>query len=261
MRDQEIGVHCYRHKTFGTFEENAANIGAARSLIERAGIDPVGYASPNGFWNAGLARAIEQHRFEYSSELSLDRDDLPFHPWARGDFMDALQLPVHPICIGSLLRVKASDDAMKRYFRWTIDRKVQEQEPVILYHHPGHEKADVMADSFEHAQQRGLRNITMGEYARWWRRRLGVRHDISYRDGTIAVRTRIPQGDVALALRGRDGSVGFIEGDGEWREDEIAMIPAPERRVEMPDDIARARGFNPRMLRHALEDFNSRKRQ
>jgi hypothetical protein len=261
MDRQEIGVHCYRHRTFPTFEENASNIDEAAHLLHGAGIDTAGYAAPNGFWNEELARAIEHHGFEYSSEFSLDYDDLPFHPWARGAFMGAVQVPVHPVCIGSFLRVKGTDEAMKRYFRWVIDRKLQEHEPVILYHHPGHEKADVMADAFAHAHDRGLRNVTMGEYARWWRRRDEVRYDASYRDGVITLRFRRHDPDVRIALRAADGAIGFLAGDGEWEVDEIAATPAVPRRVEMPADIMRIRRFDPLLFRHALEDFNSRARQ
>lgn len=257
----EIGVHCFRHRTFRSFEENEANIAEASHLLRGLGLGIDGYAAPNGFWNESLAAAIEHHGFAYSSEFSLDYDNLPFHPWARGAFMHALQVPAHPICIGSFLRAKGSDESMKRYFRWIIDRRMQEHEPAILYHHPGHEKVDVMEDSFRHARERGLRAITMGEYAAWWRRRGAVRCELSYRDGMIATRYREHDRSVRLALRGGDGSIGFLGEEGEEHRDAIEMIPAPARSVEMPDDIARARRFNPILLRHGIEDFNARARQ
>lgn len=257
----EIGVHCFRHRTFKGFEENEANIREAAHMLAEIGAEATGYAAPNGFWNEGLAGAIDHHRFEYSSEFSLDYDNLPFHPWARGAFVRALQVPAHPVCIGSLLRVKASDEEMKRYFRWIIARRLEEHEPAVLYHHPGHEKADVMEDSFLHARELGLRNITMGEYAAWWRRRDAVRYDASYHDGTITLRLHEHDRSVSLALRGPDGRIGFIDEDGEHNIDRIEMTPAPERTLEMPDDIAKVRRFNPLLLRYGIEDFNSRMRQ
>lgn len=257
---QEFGVHCFRHRTFRSLEDNSANISEAAHLLREHAIDFTGYAAPNGFWNHGVARAAGNFGFEYSSEFSLDYDDLPFFPWLLGESSKTLQVPVHPVCIGSFLRVKASDEGMKRYFRWIIDRKMEEQEPVLLYHHPGHEHWGVMDDTFRYAKERGLKNMTMGEYARWWIGRSRTRYDAWFADGVVSVRFHDEPRSVKLSLRDPGGARTFI-GAGETRLDEVAWRPRTERRIEVPADIARIRKFNPLLLRHSIEDYNARARQ
>lgn len=260
MDDQEMALHGYRHRTFRSYEENRANIAAAAALLEREGIPFTGFAAPNGFWNVSLARAVADAGLVYTSEFSLDYDDLPFHPELYGDSSPVLQVPIHPICIGSLARVKAGAAVMKEYFRGVIDRGFRLREPVILYHHPGHEYWDVIADSFRCVRGFGIVNMTMGEYAAWWLRRERVRFEAWYDGDAIGARFRTAEPDVELAVRDAAGRYGFIARDGAHRYADIAWDAAPEP-VAAPADIRKIRRWSPLLLRHSIEDCTSRARQ
>ncbi len=256
----EISLHCYRHRTFDTAERNSANIAEARAVMAAAGLMPVGFAAPNGFWNRALAASMEQEGFLYSSEFSLSYDDLPFHPWLLDRWCSVLQVPIHPVSIGNLMRAGASADAMRQYYRWIIDRRAYLREPAFLYHHPGHEHWDVMEDSFLYALERRLQPTTLGAFADWWLRREGVRYEAWVDNDVITVQFAATAPDVCLAVRSLDGRLAFLRGE-RCELDALAWQPAPCPPVEMPADIARARRFSLRVARHSIEDFNARARQ
>lgn len=260
MRDQEMALHGFRHRTFRSYEENRANIAEAAALLEREGIPFTGFAAPNGFWNINLARAVADAGLIYSSEFSLDYDDLPFHPVLYGDFSPALQVPIHPICIGSMVRVKIGPGTMKEYFRDVIERRFRLREPIILYHHPGHEHWDVMADSLQRIRELGITNITMGEYAAWWLRREQVRFEAWSHDDAIEASFKNMESDVELAVRDTRGRYGFIREQGTWGQEAITWNDAPEP-MPAPSDIGTIRRWNPVLLRHSIEDLTSRARQ
>ncbi len=90
-----------------------------------------------------LAVQLVDCGFEYSSEFSYDYDNLPSVPRLRhGE--GTLQLPIHPICIGSLKRHSYSDKQMIQYFENVIQRKLASSEPIIFYHHPKDGYYDVL---------------------------------------------------------------------------------------------------------------------
>ncbi|HVZ40550.1 MAG TPA: hypothetical protein VHI13_14820 [Candidatus Kapabacteria bacterium] len=256
----ETALHCYRHRTFNGGEENAANIALGLAMMKDCGMQVEGFAAPNGFWNHALAAAVAAAGLLYSSEFSLAYDDVPFRPWSRGDLLPTLQVPVHPVCIGSLKRVKAPQEAMARYFRRAVDHAMAGNLPALLYHHPGHEGWDVVEDTFLHVRARGIPAITMGDYARWWTRRNSMRHAAETADGRIAIRYTRPDPAVLLAARTPDGRVAFVRGESvaldglQWREPHPADPDGPE-------GIKRIRRFSLDRVRHSIEDYNARARQ
>jgi hypothetical protein len=229
--------------------------------MERAGLTPTGYASPNGTWHRALAHAVEDHGFDYSTEFSLDYDDLPFLPWLGDRFSSVMQVPVHPVSIGSLIRAKATTGDMKNYFRMMTDRFLLRNEPVIFYHHPGHEHYDVMEDTFEHARGLGLPAMTLGDYARWWRRRTGTRFDVTVDGEGLCVTSRNRFDDVLFSADHPDGRRGFIRTDGATMFADIQWSNISSESMPPPAGIRSARSFSLRALLHSIEDFNYRIRQ
>jgi hypothetical protein len=261
FRGQEMAVHGYRHRTFRGYEANIANMGEAKHLLERTGFAPTGYAAPNGTWHPALARAIEDHGFDYSSEFSLGYDDLPFFPWVQHYFSDVMQVPVHPVCIGSMIRSKATATEMKNYFRRMTDFFRLRNEPVIFYHHPGHEHFEVMADTFAYAGELHLPNLTLGDYARWWRTRANARYT-AVLDGTVLrISSDERPRNVRLCVDGPDNRRGFIADDGETSMESIKWQGVDYAPIAPPADLRAVRSLNMTSLRHSIEDFNYRIRQ
>lgn len=161
----EIGVHTSSHKTPTNISEVKADINSVLGILKKNQIETHGYAAPFGAWNYAVYKAIHEFQFAYSSEFSLDYDNLPFC------FKEQLQIPIHPICIGSFKRAKASDEDIFLYFQNVIQEKFYLNEPIILYHHPLDGRLNVLEKIFEYVNQLGLNKITMLDYAIWWKER------------------------------------------------------------------------------------------
>src|SRR5207244_1259474 len=63
----ELGVHCYRHKAYTEREAIIGNITEAAAVLRAAGIEPTGYAAPNGRWSRELDLALNIFELPYSS--------------------------------------------------------------------------------------------------------------------------------------------------------------------------------------------------
>jgi hypothetical protein len=242
MKDQEIGIHCYDHIFYSDVQSNMANVRKASDILAAAGLTAKGYAAPYGKWNAEFGRALASSGFEYSSEFSYDYDNLPGDP---GTGM--LQVPVHPICIGSLKRHSYTDERMIRYFDFVIRRKQAAREPMFFYHHPrdGHEP--VLDWLFGTMRRECIAAKTMGEFSAWWLRRMKIPLQFDFsgksiRFGTPADGTK----DVFVRITKPDGVEAIVP----WAK-QIAMETvrweAKPAAFLFPDDFFRQRSFNYRI--------------
>lgn len=255
MQGQEIGVHCYEHKVYESYADNYSNIRKALEIIKTNGINPKGFAAPFGKWNSALGQAVRDLEFEYSSEFAYDYDNLPSYT-----NYSTLQIPVHPICIGSLRRQGYTAPQMIAYYENEIEKKLKLSEPIILYHHPTNENIDVVEKIFQRLHSIDIPKLTMHQFAEWWNKREKVKAMIQ-QDGTILnVQTEHTIPEMRLRLVSPAGkeiitaSEPLIEIEKIcWREKEI---PLP-----LPKDFHRIRKFNIWMLINKIEDyfFTSRK--
>ena len=242
---QELGVHCFNHETFPDYERNVQNIRKAQALLRNSKFRLQGFAAPFGIWNGELGRAIVDCGFEYSSEFSYDYDNLPSVPQLQaGD--GALQVPIHPICIGSLKRHGYNNEQMIRYFASVVERKIAVREPIIFYHHPRDMHLEVLEWFFQEMRSEKVPAKTMGEFASWWKMRTASIPELQYANGKV--RLHGSRSDKSLYVR-------IVQPNGTE-----AIIPASEQIVletvrwepksvtwKMPDDYLRARRFNYRI--------------
>ena len=274
MSADEVGIHCFFHRAYRKPQAYAENIRRAVHEFESAGLDARSYAAPFGLWDELLGEAVEQFKFCYSSEFSYDYDNVPSFPYLGRGFLSTLQVPIHPISIGSLRRQGFREDEMISYFRSVIDRKVQAREPVFLYHHPKNGHLSVLESIFQLVKERGLQPFRMIDYASWWKKRDCEGWRIAV-DGSW-IRVEIPPGSVpagpgqAASVPHAPVSPGSMpaepspSGSGDpWlhiiRPDGMeafhSMSPAlelgqlewqrPPSPPALPSDIARIRRFNP----------------
>jgi len=258
--DQEIAVHCYRHRTYPTYEENVANIGEALWLLRRAGFDPQGFAAPNGVWNPELGRAVRDHRFLYSSEFSIGYDDLPFFPPLSGGLSPVLQVPIHPVSVGNFLRVRGSKRDMIDYYGEVVRRKLVRHDPLIFYHHPTHGADDVVESIADRVAGAGVEGMKFVDYASWWIERARFRFAAEYDDGLLRVTGSFPEQPVFLHVEHK-ARRGFVEAAGEVRLESILSDAVGHERIDRPGDARRDRSSGVKALFHSIEDINTRMRQ
>jgi hypothetical protein len=245
VHEQELGVHCFHHETFPDYERNVQNIRKAQELLQNSGFRMHGFAAPFGTWNNELGRAIVDCGFEYSSEFSYDYDNLPSVPRLPGGD-GALQVPIHPICIGSLKRHSYTSEQMIRYFASVIERKIAVREPIIFYHHPRDMHLDVLEWLFKEMRYEKVPAKTMGEYASWWTMRSTSIPELQYANGKVRLSGIRPDKSLYLRLVQPNGTEAIIPTSEQivletvrWAQKSAAWI--------MPDDYVRSRKFNYRI--------------
>ena len=254
MKADEIGIHCYEHATYPDYQKNIENIRRATNLLHGHGIEATSFAAPYGAWNEAIAAAIEHCGFEYSSEFSYDFDNLPSFPYSDGKPMSTLQVPVHPISIGSLQRQGFDNQEMIDYFRFAMESKLQQRDPLFFYHHPRNNHADVLKVMFEFVHQQSVQAVRMIDYARWWKKRCGVSYRAFVNDNELridsgpaddSVYVHITQDSVKESFTPFQSHISM--GNLEWNN---SPQPMPLRA-----DIHRIRKFNPWIPIVRAEDF------
>ena len=252
MVDQEIGTHCFEHKEFVSHDEHVRDMSRAVKEMEAVGLKPVGFTAPFGNWNVELGRAIDQMGFQYSSEFSYAYDTLPFFPIVQTQQFNTLQIPIHPICIGSLMKVGYSSAQMKEYYWRVIVEKLAREEPLFFYHHPSHRHWDVVEFVFQAMQDQGIGDASLGEYARWWKVRVDTEVTFSVESNVVSFHSHktpdsLAAGGVTFKITTADGWELFAQPGEEvdlnskaWKQTRPGVHP--------PEDIRRIREFDPRSL-------------
>lgn len=261
MPGQEIAYHCYRHRVFTDATSGGEDFRQGLARLAGIGIRPQGYAAPYGEWHPELNRQLEANGFVYSSEFSLGCDNLPFYPLLEERFSKVLQVPVHPISVGRLRWARHPEAGMAAYYLRVMEEKRLAGEPVFFYHHPGQQRLMVFEQVFQEVRRHNLAVSSLGEYARWWRRRndfswegrLGPNRQVTLKvaaaDSSIRLRAHWPDGSVRLYPL-QDGTVAPDGGE--------ALTPA---QYPAPSDPSRLRRFTAQMLVHDLTWHYGRSKQ
>ncbi|MBO6793289.1 MAG: polysaccharide deacetylase family protein [Balneolaceae bacterium] len=171
FEDQELALHGYEHGTSDSYEHIYNNIERGYQKMVDAGIDPKGFCVPYGIWNEALGDVLLKFKFEYSSEFTLGYDALPFQPIHKNELHPTLQIPIHPICTGSLNRRSADESEMIEYFEMVLNDKMKSRQPVFFYHHPMQRGISMWEKVFAKVRESELQPITFIEYAQFWRKR------------------------------------------------------------------------------------------
>jgi len=260
MDNQEFALHGYYHRTYTKVDENWENIHRNKLQLDAEGFACEGFSAPYGTWNQSLAEAVERHRLLYSSEFSLDYDSFPSFPWLGNRFAQTMQIPIHPVCVGSLIRVKAAPDEMIRYYRYMVDKKIGHREPVIFYDHPLHPYPRVTDEIFKMAREKKMENISFAEFARWWGTRVQATFQaIASGTDTLDVELNDWHPDLGLFIAG-DKEETFLNTGGKYSLKELLWKPSPEHGIAVPSDLVSLRKYNRSMLQYALLDMWRRRK-
>ncbi|HZY11061.1 MAG TPA: polysaccharide deacetylase family protein [Bacteroidota bacterium] len=253
MKEHEIGLHCYEHVAYGDHERNKQNIEKGLSVLERHGLRAKGYAAPYGSWNDEIAHAIEERGFEYSSEFSYDYDNLPSYPVLNGKELKTLQLPIHPISIGSLRRLGLKENDIITYFCDVIERKLDEQEPLVFYHHPKDNQLHALEKVFDFISQHHIQSFRMMDYASWWKTRDDVGPSIELKDLRLNITAKALHDDCWFHLSKNDGIESFVPMRPTIDLRTVHWVKYSNRRY-LPEDYDRIRRFNPWIPMIRLQD-------
>lgn len=168
---QEIALHGYEHGTSSSYEHIINNIQQGKQIMTDAGLIPEGFCVPYAIWNKSLGDVLATFNFKYSSEFTLGYDTTPFHPIHDEHQHPTLQIPIHPICTGSLNRFNVPESDMGHYFKKVLHAKFKQSQNVIFYHHPMQKGTQIWKSIFEEINKLGLSTLTFSEIADFWAHR------------------------------------------------------------------------------------------
>jgi len=252
MVEHEIGLHGYEHKSYNDYEKNLLNIQRALEVFELNNLKAKSFTAPFGKWSYEIAKALGKYDFEYSSEFSYDYDNLPSRPFVEnGDGL--LQIPIHPICIGSLRRQGFNENSMIEYFENVIEEKYQNREPVFLYHHPKDNNERVVKYIFDKIKRLNLLNLRMIDFAQWWKRRSQVNLQVSIDGEKLHI---IPHGqfpDCWLHITDSTGNEAFSPISSVVDLSNLNWVKRPIASTT-PSDLKRIRKYNPWVVINRIED-------
>lgn len=254
LADQEFAIHGNKHHIYNSYNENYENIESSIRCLEDANIPYKGFAAPFGNWNDEIAKAVEEKNLEYSSEFALDYDNFPFLPWLDNQFGRTLQIPIHPICIGSFRRTQNDASEIKAYYRFIIEKKIQQFEPLIFYDHLLHQNLDVLKDIFSAINELGIENLTFGEYSGWWNHRLRSDYQAFFKGNKLHIEKAVDHKSVHVCLWKSFKNFALLSKNGWYNINQINWQNAPKAKVQRPEDISTIRRFNPKLIHYSLLD-------
>lgn len=187
FEEQEIALHCYRHRVFNNFQDNFKNIKKGINILNKAGVIPVGFAAPFGEWNEELGKSLEELDFNYSSEFSYAYDCFPIYPFMQNSFSKVLQIPIHPLSFGRLKWGGHNDDGMLNYYLEIVEQKLALQEPIVLYTHPGEERLDILDKIFKKINSLNIPILTFEKFYKWWIKRNSLKWEAEIVDADIKI--------------------------------------------------------------------------
>ncbi|MBI3004912.1 MAG: polysaccharide deacetylase family protein [Ignavibacteriales bacterium] len=257
MENQEFGIHCYSHRVFADYDQNRENIGKALEIFRLENLSARGFAAPFGTWNKGLARAVKELGFEYSSEFSYDYDNFPSQPYFDDRTTGVWQIPVHPICVGSLKRQGYNHARMIQYFEFVLRQKFAARDPLIFYHHPKDGHHGVLEHIFTYVDSHRLPSMKFHELLQWWKKRAAITLRLSIEGTHMKVEAPDGMEDVFLRISKGDGTEVFSPVRLDIPLDTLTWEPKP-RNARLPADYLRCRKFNYRIPLTRIVDFLAR---
>ncbi|MTI88008.1 MAG: hypothetical protein FH748_08575 [Balneolaceae bacterium] len=254
--DQEIALHGYKHGTSTSYDSVIKNIGEAHNLLLTNGFNSEGYCAPYGIWNKALKEAISEFKFCYSSEFTFVYDGLPLGHAKAGL---PLQLPVHPICTGSLRRQQVSEKDMASYFEYVFNNKCSRFKPVSMYHHPMQPGLSAVEHLFKLSRDHDLTNLTFQEYARFWRKRNTTTSKLSFEDDTIHIQSRQLSSNLFLQVSTSHTTFDLVP----VSKKEYPLTDSPEFEYSLPylpsiEEMKHMKKRNLSLLKTTLLDWKNR---
>ncbi len=201
FKGHEIAVHGYNHFTSKYYIDNRENIEKALRILSKNGINCSGYASPYGLWNKSLNDVCENLGFKYSSEFSYIYDALPLNPVINNRISPVLQIPIHPICLGSLVNAKLNENNIIEYFRNQFQWKITHCNPLIFYDHVLHNRSDLLEEIFRGVNSLDVSVLTFSEYVNWWKKRENIEYTLVKKpDNFLRIECSEPKSECFLCI-------------------------------------------------------------
>lgn len=257
FNNQEIALHGFKHGTSKSIPKMQENIRMGKYLLEEADFSPKGFCAPYGIWNKALYRSLKAFDFSYTSEFTFTHDGLPVY---HQDTDIPLQIPVHPICTGSLNRKHYTADQMSSYFLHKLEQKIGRFEPAFFYHHPLQPGLDAINTLFQEVKRLKLNMVTFTEFAEFWESRRKTRFE-AFNEGDIIGINSDQHSEIRLQIS-RDHQHFYLlkNHTGESRISDKQKFEYSNCYLPSIDDAEYMNRKDLRMIKTSLFDWKNRNR-
>ena len=255
MTNQDVGLHCFKHRIAKKYADNEKNVRKGKSDLRINGINPKGYAAPFGEWNYSLNKALEHHGFEYSSEFSLDYDNLPFKPLLNERFSSMLQIPIHPISVGSLRNARHSTMEMVQYYNTVIDEHIISRLPIIFYDHPANTNLEVLDHVFKIIGDKNMSKLSMGDYSDWWKAREGITWEAKLKQGHLHLSTKNPKDRIQVNVFRDQKNCAIPLDNNVFDMNELTWVINQSMPLQVPHISVRSRLNHKMILNDILHNY------
>lgn len=257
FENQEIALHGYQHGYSRSAAKITKNIKQGLSRLQQAGFEVKGFCAPYGIWNMGLARSLSKFDFAYSSEFTFAYDGLPLWP---GSGSLPLQIPVHPICTGSMQRQQLSEQAMETYFHFVMNNKAARFEPILFYHHPLQSGLMCWEHIFRRVNAEKYTKLTFADFATFWKNRQELKFRAFTEGDEIEIQCESASG---LLLQISSGHTEFYLAPAKFSQLQLSQIPKFEyskQYLPEPEQVEEIRKKDFKLLKSSILDWKNRKR-
>lgn len=255
FKNQELALHGFKHGYSNSISKISENIDLGLLKLKAANIYPSGFCAPYGIWNDALEKVVQEKVFLYTSEFTSGYGCLPFFQSKSNN----LQIPIHPICTGSLNRKRCSQDDMSSYFASIFANKKGLFKPIIFYHHPLQSGFEVFNKIFEMVHEYELTNLTFKEYAEFWKIRDEFNFEAFLEDDRITINSN--DNSLLLYVSNTSDSFDLISSGTQIISNELTTT-FKYRTPSLPSEIEFNRLHENRLklLKTSILDWNNRQR-
>jgi|AntRauTorcE11897_2_1112592.scaffolds.fasta_scaffold01519_6 peptidoglycan/xylan/chitin deacetylase (PgdA/CDA1 family) len=256
LKGQEIALHGYKHGTSKDLNKIHANIKQGSKLLESEELEIDGFCAPYGIWNEGLERALSNFNFSYTSEFTFKYDGLPSYVAGTKEH---LQIPVHPICTGSLNRRNYTEAEMIDYFKQVFGYKSARFEPVIFYHHPLQPGLDVIDYILGKIVQEEYVNLTFSQFAQFWSSRSEQIFEAVIIDGELQIQAEKESEELLFSVANDHNGFSLLKAQkGLINLKNHPKYDYSKRYLPNPQEIENMRKIDLRLIKTSLLDWKNR---
>lgn len=255
FEDQEIALHGYQHGTSNSESKVRSNIETGKEYLKSAGLNFDGFCAPYGIWNKALASSLTESSFSYSTEFTFAYEGFPIQP--IGEALP-LQIPIHPICTGSLNRRKYSIDSMKEYFEQVLEKKAGRFEPIFFYHHPLQHGLEVIDSILEEINKLNLKNMTFSDFATFWKSREALNCETFFDGNQIQIQSTSDTKKL-IKISSNHDSFDLVESkNGQIELKETSKFSYSNSYLPEPKQVQELKTQDLRLLKTSLWDWKNR---
>lgn len=183
-KKHDIEPHCYYHFLHKNRTKSQRDYLKAIKTLKTEGIKSEGIAAPYGYWDNTINDLYEDLGISFASDFSCSYESIPHFPVVNNSISKILQIPVHPICFGTLMEAGFTSTEIRNYFLNYIEYCYKSELPINLYGHPLG-RMEKHRDTFSAILEciNSYPDIwcpTYTELNDWWRKRVASSYDIHF---------------------------------------------------------------------------------